>query len=229
MNRKNESVREHVPLYLSREVLFPGMLLPVHVDSSSALALFQRVLDTREELGVVPVERGNMLSPPDVGAVGTFARVVRMERLPDGSVHVHLRGTRRFRVREMRWEQAYPEATVEPVDDAPRNVLRSEALAARVRELWEMYTQTMQRVMGTEMREVRVPDDPRHLAYFVASGLQTDFRALRALLQLASVEDMLAREVALLAKELWLLDFIDRTQEREMERRLGPSGFLSRN
>ncbi len=230
MQGEGVHLREHVPILATQDVLFPNMLLPLHLRESDQLHIIDRVLNTREELGVLPQgTRSRRRTRVGPRRMGTLARVVRMERLPDRTVHIVLQGTQRFRLWELHREDPYPEGTVEPLDDAPRNPLRAEALASRVRELWDTYTRAMHDVIGINMRPVTIPDSVRHLAYFVAAGLHVDAEELYTLLELTSVEDILAYEVALLRKELWILDFMGRTQAEENERRLGPTGFLSRN
>ena len=230
MASKDVRIREHVPLYPMHAVLFPGMLLPAHVRQPGLIEMMDRVLNTREELGVVLINR-RQSTKTDVRphTMGTLARIVRMERHPDGTMSVVFQGTQRFRIRAMEQRHPYLQASVESLVEEETPSVRMEALAAKVRELWHHYRETLQNVAGVTLGDGDLPHEAVHLAYTVAANIQSGLSDKQRLVSQPSVEDILAAEIPLLLKELRLLEFIDETQEREQELRLGPTGYLSRN
>jgi Lon protease-like protein len=101
-------------------VLFPHGVLPLHVFEPRYRTLVEEVL-AREapEFGVVLIERGSEVGGGDARfGVGTLARVVDAQRLPDGRYALVTVGTRRFRV--VRWlpDDPYPQAEIEVLVDA---------------------------------------------------------------------------------------------------------------
>ena len=101
-------------------VLLPGMLLPLHVFEPRYRALVRDCLAAEEaDFGVVLIERGSEVGGGDVRTgVGTRARILRAEEMPDGRFGVVAAGLRRLRVRAWLDDDPYPRADVEDWPDA---------------------------------------------------------------------------------------------------------------
>ena len=223
-------VREEVPLFPLYTVLFPGATLPLHVFEPRYLEMMQRVLRTREEIGIVLIVQGKEVGGPAVPhEVGTLARVIRMEQLDDGTLNVRVVGTRRFRVRRLHDPAPYPRAEVEVVQEPRTDSLRAYALSVKVQDLWQQYTAMMRRIVGVEVGRGERPQTALEWAFYVGAGLMCGLKDKQRLLSTWDVADMLAQEIALLYRELALLRFMAETQEQEEARRLGPTGYISRN
>jgi len=92
-----------LPLFPLRTVLFPGGLLPLRIFEPRYLDLVRRCLRSGETFGVVLIRDGGETGP--VGAlaeVGTSARILDFETLPDGLLGLLCRGDRRFRLKARR-------------------------------------------------------------------------------------------------------------------------------
>ena len=101
-------------------VLFPSMVLPLHVFEPRYRAMVADVLAGDGTFGVVLIERG-----PEVGGgdhrsgFGTTARVVSAEELSDGRWALVTVGVERFKVKCWLPDNPYPVADVEPWPDEP--------------------------------------------------------------------------------------------------------------
>jgi uncharacterized protein len=99
-------------------VLFPHMVLPLHIFEPRYRALIQDVLEDGQEFGVVLITRGHEVGGGDARSeVGSVARIVQAEELEDGRWLAISVGTRRVRVREWLEEAPYPRAIVEELPD----------------------------------------------------------------------------------------------------------------
>jgi len=104
-------------------VLVPGMILPLHVFEQRYRELVRDCLDGDREFGVVLIERGSEVGGGDVRTdVGTMARIVRADEMPDGRFAVGAVGMRRIRVDAWLDDDPYPRAEVSdwPDDDDAR-------------------------------------------------------------------------------------------------------------
>jgi uncharacterized protein len=95
-------------------VLVPGMVLPLHVFEPRYLRM---VDDSRTHhdgtFGVVLIERGSEVGGGDVRTdVGTLARIVRAEELPDGRWILGVVGIQRIRVERWLPDEPYPRAEI---------------------------------------------------------------------------------------------------------------------
>ena len=101
-------------------VLFPSMVLPLHVFEPRYRVMVEQVLDGDGEFGVVLIERGSDVGGGDHRTdLGTMARIVEAEQLSDGRWHLVTVGTERFRVSEWLPDDPFPVAEVELWPDEP--------------------------------------------------------------------------------------------------------------
>lgn len=126
-------------------VLFPTMLLPLHVFEPRYRALVDDCVAGDGEFGVTLIERGSEVGGGDVRTdVGTVARIVQVERFEDGRFAVAAVGTRRIRIERWLADDPYPRAEVvdwedvgrteTALDDADALFRRALALAAELGE-----------------------------------------------------------------------------------------------
>jgi uncharacterized protein len=124
-------------------VLFPHMLLPLHVFEPRYRALMHDVLAGDREFGVVLISRGHEVGGEDQRtSVGTVARVLQAEELDDGRFVTVAVGTRRLRVERWLPDAPYPRAQVRDLEDEDDDVPVLDELVAvvepRVRRLLGM-------------------------------------------------------------------------------------------
>lgn len=122
-----------MPMFPLGTVLFPRAMLPLHVFEPRYRSMTARVLRADGEFGVVLIERGSEVGGGDTRfAIGTVARVVRAQELPDGGYALATVGTRRIRVTRWLPDDPYPLAEVVDVADPPEPDA-AEVETARVR------------------------------------------------------------------------------------------------
>ncbi len=128
---------ERIPLFPLEVVLFPAMVLPLHIFEPRYKLMIARCLELAAEFGVV-MARGKRMA-----AAGCTARIERVVRkYPDGRMDILTVGVHRFRVSEIFQEEPYLEAETEFFDDAE---LVSEGgaeseLVARYEECYRLLT-----------------------------------------------------------------------------------------
>lgn len=109
-----------MPMFPLGGVLFPHILVPLHVFEPRYRALVQDCLRQGQEFGVVLIERGAEVGGGDTRfSVGTVARIREAAALPDGRWALVCVGTRRLRVTSWLPDDPYPLALVEELPDLP--------------------------------------------------------------------------------------------------------------
>ena len=95
------SAAAEIPLFPLRTVLFPGGLLPLRIFEARYVDMVGRCMRHGEIFGVVLLESGaETVGPAETALVGTTARIVDFQTLPDGLLGLLCRGERRFRIIE---------------------------------------------------------------------------------------------------------------------------------
>jgi uncharacterized protein len=101
------------PMFPLGSVLVPGMILPLHVFEPRYRALVRDCTAGNGEFGVVLIERGSEVGGGDARTdIGTMARIVQADELPDGRFAVGAVGMRRIRVTAWLADEPYPRAEV---------------------------------------------------------------------------------------------------------------------
>jgi len=128
-----------LPMFPLGTVLMPNMVLPLHIFEPRYRTMFQDLMGGDREFGVVQIARGSETGGGDVRHdIGTVARVLQAEELPDGRWVAVTVGTRRIRVLEWYPDDPYPQALVEELAEDGLDagtVARRDALLPRVRRL----------------------------------------------------------------------------------------------
>lgn len=108
-----------LPMFPLQTVLFPHVMLPLHVFEPRYRELTRVCLEGDGEFGVVLIRQGSEVGGGDVRFdVGTAARIAEASQFPDGRWALVTVGVRRLRVRRWLPDDPYPIAEVEPLPDA---------------------------------------------------------------------------------------------------------------
>lgn len=115
--------REIIPLFPLQKVLFPKMILPLHIFEERYKEMIAACTAGDTVFGVV---HSDDLQP---GAIGTTARVQKVLRTyDDGRMDLLASGEERFRVLSLIEDRAYLRAEIESLDDTPNEEITQGAL-----------------------------------------------------------------------------------------------------
>lgn len=126
-----------MPQFPLRSVLFPSMVLPLHVFEPRYRTMVHDLMEGDRRFGVVMIERGSETGGDDQRAdVGTVARILEAEEFPDGRWGLVAVGVERYTVTRWLEDDPYPRAEVElwpDEDGAPIDPDRFGAVEAKFR------------------------------------------------------------------------------------------------
>lgn len=201
-------------------VLFPGLVLPLHIFEDRYRALVRHLVGlpegTPREFGVVAIRAGWEVGPtaPDgrpspgddvtLHEVGCTAELRQVTDLPDGGYDIVTVGRRRFRMGTVdRASAPYLTAEVEwlPEPHAPNEA--AELPAARVIAVFRQYLGLI-RSDPAEIPE-QLPEDPTVLSHLVAATAALTIADRQQLLAIDDTAARLRAELRLLNREAALL------------------------
>ncbi len=220
-----------MPIFpLKNVVLFPGMVLPLHIFELRYREMINRCIDERIPFGVVLIDEGQEVgSTPKPHMVGTAARIVRVERLDDGRMNITTVGTQRFRILELNDSHNYLTAKVAQFPVINGATQLAIDLALRLRPQIIEYVGLLSKASNTHLNLDRLPEDPLTLAFLVAIALQVEPSDKQKLLELPGIPEILAREIKLLSRESLLMQFMIDTQQDIQSMNGGPTGYIFPN
>jgi Lon protease-like protein len=160
-----------LPMFPLGSVLFPSLVLPLNVFEPRYRALVHDCLAGDPEFGVVLIERGSEVGGGDVRTqVGTVARMLQCEELPDGRFTLLTVGTHRFRVNAWLPDDPYPLADVDlwpdPDDGDPTLAPAAEAAVSMLRRVLALATEAG---VAAVPSTVELADDPALISHQAAA------------------------------------------------------------
>jgi Lon protease-like protein len=219
-----------MPLFPLNVVLFPGMALPLHIFEPRYREMINRCLDENLAFGVVLIDKGQEVGGDALPhRVGTAARIVHVDRQPDGRINIQVVGTRRFRIEELNHDLPYLTGRVRhfPVTDGDTKLATEQA--HRVRPKIMRYVELLTRATGVQLKLTRLPEDATSLAFLTAITLQVRSEDKHRLLALPSVPQLLELGNYYLGRELQLLEYMISSQAVLPAMTNGPTGQLFAN
>ena len=202
-------------------VLFPGAVLPLTVGRESSLALISALQGEEKFLGVVAQHDPRVEDPAaaDLHKVGTFARVHKTVKMPNGNVVIFLEGLQRFQVNELLGLKPYLTAQVEPMPDITGDQDNElEALHRNAQDLFRDVVSHSPQLSDDLQGVAANIEDAGRLADFIAGTLPSLSTLVRQeLLETASVRKRLESLIRELSKELEVLELRSKIHEQVQE------------
>jgi len=119
-----------MPIFpLPRVVLFPGVVLPLHVFEPRYRAMLADCLATHRCIAMALVEDETAPDPRPIARVAGAGTVVEHESLPDGRSNIVLLGCARVRLHELPFVPPYRRARASVVDDVATPVASADRAA----------------------------------------------------------------------------------------------------
>jgi len=216
------SIPNQLPILPVRDtVLFPGAVLPLTVGRESSLALINSLQGEDKVLGVVAQHDPRVEDPAaaDLHKVGTFAKVHKTVKMPNGNVVIFLEGLQRFQINDLLGLKPFLTALVEPMPDILGD--QDNELEALHRNASDLFRDVVGHSpqLSDDLQQVAANiDDPGRLADFIAGTLPSLSTLVRQeLLETASVRKRLESLIRELSKELEVLELRSKIHEQVQE------------
>ncbi len=197
---------DRIPLFPLGSVLYPGLLLPLHIFEERYRLLVRTLLEEPEDddqiFGVVAIREGREVGADGIQAlheIGCTAQLRGVEAYPDGRYDVVSVGANRFRLLAVDDSLPYLQADVEWLDEP--NGEDVDVLAPSVGAAFLSYRAALLATQGQEDDGGGLPDDSLVLSYLIGAAMVLDLPDKQAVLAAPTTSDRLRLELALLRHE----------------------------
>lgn len=209
-----------MPLFPLHTVLFPGMVLPLHIFEPRYKLMISECVKENKPFGVVLIKEGQEVGgPAKTYAFGTSAYITQIEQLEGERMKIQTVGYQRFRLHEVREDRPYMVGLVEdapvPGEDDPQVPLTADRLAP----LLETYLANLKKMSALSLSFDEIPREGRALAYLTAIMLPLRTDEKQDLLESADLVAMLNMQVRFVRRELLFLKLMmipDQNQQRDL-------------
>ncbi|MDQ2814691.1 MAG: LON peptidase substrate-binding domain-containing protein [Actinomycetota bacterium] len=200
---------EMLPLFPLGAVLYPGMLLPLHIFEERYRELVRDLLDGPDprRFGVIAIRKGRETGIDGVHSlyeVGCIASLRRVEPHEDGRYDIIAVGTQRFKLLSLDETRPYLQGEVDLLADDETG-LSAAPLVRTVQTAFRGYLDALTEWGGATVRIEELPDEPKLLSFVVAAAMIIDLTEHQGLLAEPDTVQRLSAQRTLLSRETAML------------------------
>ncbi len=206
-------------LPIRNAVAFPGTVTPLAIGRKRSKALLAETTPNESIIGLVTQRNSKTERPKfsDLYPVGTAATILKVIKLPQGSVHVVVHAVGRFRILKPVSTSPYLTAVVEPLQVKVRPSKKLKALIVNVRQAANRVIALSPNVPEEASVLLENIEHPSALADFLAANLSLDIPQKQQLLEELDATKRLERISMALANQLEVLELSHKIQGRVRE------------
>ncbi|MBV9381198.1 MAG: LON peptidase substrate-binding domain-containing protein [Streptosporangiaceae bacterium] len=199
-----------LPLFPLGTVLYPGMVLPLHIFEERYRRLVRDLLDGPEprRFGVIAIREGRETGVDGVSAlhdVGCTAALRQASPREEGRFDLVTVGTERFRLLSLDRTMPYLRGETEPLAEETGDEAAAGLAVRAVAAAFRGYLEALAESGAATVLVHDLPDEPVLLSYVVAAAMIIDLPDRQRLLAEPDALGRLTAERALLSRETGML------------------------
>lgn len=195
---RNTKVPALLPILpLRNNVLFPGEIIPITIGRRKSIDLVKEAYDNHTVFGTF-AQKSREEEEPDENslyAIGTMTKVLRILKMPDGSLSALIQGIRRIETVGFKKNNTYLLAKVKACDEKESPVKELKSALEMVRESFMAYARLTPHTKQDAMFTLQNIDTPDVLLAFVADSINISTTEKQSLLE---KENLVERATALI-------------------------------
>ncbi len=200
-------------LPLKETVIYPHIIVPLLITREEYVKLIDDALTAdRLVAAVASKEEVEAPEPEQVYNIGTAAAIIRMLKLPDGSMQLFVQGVQRIRILEYVQRQPHLKARVEKVKEVVEESVELEGIARNVLTQFKKMVSLAPYLPNEIFIAAMNIGEPNNLADFIASNINIEMEEKQELLETLDVKERLEKLTVFLNKEIEILEIGSRIQ-----------------
>jgi uncharacterized protein len=198
-------IRE-MPLFPLNTVLFPGMVLPLHIFEPRYKVMISECVRENKPFGVVLIREGQEVGESaSVHEFGTSAYVTQVEQLKDERMNIQTVGYQRFKIHGLRQGRPFQVGLVEDMPIPGEDDDTVKQAVTKLGPMLESYLMTLKKMSALSLTFDEIPKDGRALAYLTAIMLPIQTGEKQELLEAPDLQNMLNQQIQLIRREMMFL------------------------
>ncbi len=184
-------------------VLFPHALLPLYIFEPRYQQMLGHALQHHRMFCVALIEPGlsQWTSIDDFFHIATVGLIRACVARDDGTSNLILQGLQRVRFTDFQQASPFPVAEIEPLDSVISSTVKTDALGAKIIELYERFKEGGRQLPEKVDRYLSDLTDPEMLADLMAATFLTDALRRQQVLEELSVDQRLRLVIQYLREE----------------------------
>ena len=206
-------------LPIRNAVAYPGTITPLAIGRQRSKALLADTTPNESIIGLLTQRNPDTDKPTfeKLYSVGTAASILKVIKLPQGSMHVVVHGISRFKVIKKIATKPYLKAKIKPLDVKVKMTKNLQALIVGIRHAANRVIELSPNVPEEASILLENIENPSALADFLAANLSIDIATKQQLLEELDATKRLKQISVILANQLEVLELSNKIQGRVRE------------
>lgn len=205
---------EEVPEYLGilplkNTVLYPGVVIPITVGRDKSIQLVKQVYASDDRVLGVITQRTMVIEDPeskDLFRFGTVAKILKMIRMPDGTITIVIQGRGRFEVEDFVEEEPFFQAKVQKLPELFPSRKEAQAIMRNLKRQAQQVIELSPNIPTEAHQMLNGINSLSFLIYFIASNLSIEVKDKQAVLEINTLQKKGEMVLEFLTKEVSILE-----------------------
>ncbi|OIP27147.1 MAG: endopeptidase La [Dehalococcoidia bacterium CG2_30_46_9] len=210
-------IPEELPILSQQEaVIYPSLIVPLATAEGKIIKLIDDAAAGDKLIGIF-APRPEVKKATELYSVGIATLIVRMFKMPDGSIRVFLQGISRIKLKKITQTEPYLKAKVEVIEDKVEQTTELEALVRNLTGLFQRVIELAPNLPSELNVAVLNIPDPGSLADFIAANINLKFEERQEILETINVTERIKKLTAFVNRELEVLELGSKIQAQAKE------------
>jgi len=210
-------IPEELPILSHSEAtVYPSLIVPLGTAEEKVIKLIDEAAAGDKVVGFF-AQRPDSKEATDLYSVGTAALIIRMFKLPDGSVQVFLQGLSRIELKKITQIDPFLKAKVEVIEDKMEETTELEALVRNLIGLFQKIVELAPNLPSELNIAVLNMPDPGSLADFIAAHINLNREERQGILESIDVAERIRKLTTFVNRELEVLELGSKIQAEAKE------------
>ncbi len=216
MSELEESTRIYPVLPLRDVVVYPHMVIPLYVGREKSINALEAAMEEDKKILLIAQKNASDddPQPEDINNVGTIASILRLLKLPDGTVKVLVEGDERARIENIFTADDYFTAQVSVFENIQLDEREADVLTRTVMNQFDQYVKMNDKVPPEILSSLSSIEDPSRLADTIAAHMPLKIEEKQVILEISDVRERLEHLLAQMESEIDILQVEKRIRGR---------------
>ncbi len=212
----DDATETYPVLPLRDVVVYPHMVIPLYVGRGKSISALETAMEDDKKIFLVAQKNASddEPKPDEIHSVGTIATILRLLKLPDGTVKVLVEGDERAQVQSVEEVDNYFSARVKTFQYDTLDEKESEILTRTIMNQFEQYVKMNEKIPPEILSSLSGIEDSSRLADTIAAHMPLKIDEKQTILEISNVAERLEHLLAKMESEIDILEVEKRIRSR---------------
>ncbi|MEN8251539.1 MAG: LON peptidase substrate-binding domain-containing protein, partial [Bacteroidota bacterium] len=197
-------------------VVYPHMVIPLYVGREKSINALEAAMEEDKKILLIAQKNASDddPKPEDINSVGTIASILRLLKLPDGTVKVLVEGDERAEIQNIFSTEDFYTAQISIFENIKIEDREADVLTRTVMNQFDQYVKMNDKVPPEILSSLSSIEDPSRLADTIAAHMPLKIEEKQVILEITDVRERLEHLLAQMESEIDILQVEKRIRGR---------------